>query len=96
MSLAAYRKSVGKTQAELARDLGLRSKGYLSHIETGGEPCPLKLALRIEDLSDGQVPALSLVDAPDAELLRRFIARACGNPTRRHSLETSTAIGGHA
>lgn len=75
MSLAAYLKSIGKTQAQMARDLGLRSKGYLSHIANGREDCPLKLALKIEDLTQGNVTALSLVDAADAELLRRFAAR---------------------
>lgn len=72
MHLLAYRKSTGRTQAQLAKELGLRSKSYVSRIETGAEVCPMKLALRIEELSSGRVPALSLVSAEDAKLLRTF------------------------
>lgn len=68
--LANFRSSQGLTQAQLAKALGLRSKGYLSVIERGEEPCPLKLALQIEKLSCGTVPALSLVGPEDAKLLR--------------------------
>lgn len=76
MDLATYRRSKGLTQAQFARVAGLRSKGYLSRIETGSDKCPLKLALRLEDLSDGKIRAIELVSDEDADLLRRFIVRA--------------------
>lgn len=60
MDLESFRKSRGLTQTELAQRLGLRSKGYVSRIETGAAACPLKLALKIERLSGGEVTAASL------------------------------------
>jgi len=60
MDLESFRKSRGLTQSDLAHRLGLRSKGYVSRIETGATPCPLRLALKIEKLSGGQVTAGSL------------------------------------
>jgi len=68
--LVNFRISQGLTQAQLAKALGLRSPGYLSVIERGVEPCPLKLAMQIEQLSSGTVPALSLVGPDDAKLLK--------------------------
>lgn len=68
MDLESFRKSRGLTQSELAKHLGLKSKGYVSRIETGAAACPLKLALKIEKLSGGEVTAASL--CPEAaELL---------------------------
>ncbi len=70
MDLESFRKSRGLTQSDLAKLLGLRSKGYVSRIETGATPCPLRLALKIEKLTGGQVTAGSL--SPEAaELLPR-------------------------
>lgn len=75
MSLADYRRSQGLTQAQFARAIGLRSKGYVSRLESGSEAFSLKVALKIEDHSDGKLPALSLVNDEDAALLRRFADR---------------------
>jgi transcriptional regulator with XRE-family HTH domain len=61
MNLAAYRKSVGLSQSELAAKLGLSptSKAMISAIENGTVPAP-ELALKIEDWSGGVVKAASL------------------------------------
>ena len=68
MDVVSFRKSRGLSQAEFAAALGLRSKSYVSELERGRQKYPLKLALKIEQLSDGAVPAASL--CPDAaELL---------------------------
>ena len=68
MKLESFRKSRGLTQLELARALGLRSKSYISRLETGAGPASLRLALRIEQFSDGQVRAADLCPG-DADLL---------------------------
>jgi transcriptional regulator with XRE-family HTH domain len=66
MDLESFRKSRGLTQQQLATAVGLRSKSYISRLETGaGPPASLRLALRIERFSDGLVSASSL--CPDAE-----------------------------
>lgn len=60
MELAAYRKSLGLSQEECARALGITSKGYISGIESGDRRASLKLALRIERWSKGKVRAAKL------------------------------------
>lgn len=60
MELAAYRKSLGLSQEECARALGITSKGYISGIESGDRRASLKLALRIEHWSKGKVRAANL------------------------------------
>lgn len=68
---ATFRKSRGLSQAELAEalGLGLRSKGYISRLESGATPWPLKLALRLEKLSSGEVPASSIcAEAADLQV----------------------------
>ena len=70
MSIKAFRESRGLSQEQAASELGLRSKGYFSRIESGSTPCPLRLALQIEDWSAGKVPAETLLDEADRQLLR--------------------------
>lgn len=96
MSLESFRKQQGLSQLAVARALGYRSKGYLSDIEGGRQSCPIRLGLQIEEWSNGQVPALSLVDAEDAALLKRFAARQAGPAEPRAIHEIPTAIGGRA
>lgn len=57
MELAAYRKSLGLTQEQVAAALGLRSKGSISMIEAGLRPASLRVALKIERWSAGKVRA---------------------------------------
>ncbi|GGL48194.1 helix-turn-helix domain-containing protein [Caulobacter rhizosphaerae] len=96
MSLESFRKQQGLSQLAVARALGYRSKGYLSDIEGGKQSCPIRLGLQIEEWSKGQVPALSLVDAEDAALLRRFAARQAGPAEPRSIQDRPSTIGGHA
>ena len=81
MSLASFRKQLGLSQEDCAAALGLRGKGYLSALETGAAPMPLRLALRIEQWSDGTVPAESLLNPEDAALLAAH--RALASSSRR-------------
>lgn len=61
MDLETFRKSRGLTQADLAKALGLRSKSYISRLETGAGPgASLRLALKIERFSGGLVKAADL------------------------------------
>ena len=60
MKLAQARLRRGLTQAALAEELGLSSKGSVSAIETGAEPPSLELALRIQQWSGGEVLAADL------------------------------------
>ena len=63
--LESARKAKGLSQAELARELGLRGKSSISMLETKRRNAPVKLARRIEQFFDGAVPAASL--CPDLE-----------------------------
>jgi DNA-binding XRE family transcriptional regulator len=71
MDLESFRKSRDLSQADLAKALGLRSKGYISSIERGTFPCPLKVALDIERYTGGLVTAASLCDeAKDVRIVQ--------------------------
>ena len=77
--LIRYRESLGLTQEQAANQLGLSSKGYFSRLERGEETWPLRLALKVEQWSGGQVTADSLVTDDDRDLLaahRRLAAEA--------------------
>ena len=76
MDLESHRKKRGLSLAEAARELGLASKGYLSRLEKGVTPWPLHIALRVEDWSGGEVPAVDHLSAEQAQLLRAWAARA--------------------
>ena len=68
--LAAYRKKLGLTQEQLAALLGLRSKASISMVESGARPASLRMALKIERWSKGEVSARALSGAV-GELLSR-------------------------
>lgn len=55
-----FRKRRGWTQQQLANALGLRSKGYISAIESGSAPCSHRLAQKLEKLSEGELRAADL------------------------------------
>lgn len=59
--LRNYRISIEKTQAELAEMLGL-SQSFVSKMESGAQLPPLDLAVRIERMTNGAVPAASWID----------------------------------
>lgn len=70
MDLATYRKSLGLSQEECAIALGVKSKSYISGIETGGRAASPRLALKIEQWSGGRVKAASL-NPIVAEIIQR-------------------------
>lgn len=57
MDLAKYRSDRGLSQEDLAKALGLKSKGYISDIEAGKRRASPRLAVRIEKWSEGHVSA---------------------------------------
>lgn len=73
MDLESFRRARGLSLEQLAPEIGLASKGYLSRIESGTARAPLRLALKVEVWSGGEVRAIELLDAGDAELLTRVI-----------------------
>lgn len=71
MSLRTWREHHGLTQAELARRLGLRSKGHVSRMETGAERVSADQAIAIDRLTAGEVPVRELrPDLHDVRVLR--------------------------
>jgi transcriptional regulator with XRE-family HTH domain len=75
MNLAEFRKSLGLSQEECARALGLTSKGHISDIENGVRPASPTLALKIERWSSGKVAAWTLnpklLEVADVRPVRR-------------------------
>jgi transcriptional regulator with XRE-family HTH domain len=70
MDLASFRKKRELSQEQCAVELGLSptSASWISDIENGNRKASLKLALKIERWSGGQVQAASLSDiAADVE-----------------------------
>lgn len=84
-----YRRSRNLSQEQFASELGGLSKGYISRLETGRQAWPLRLALKVEDLSNGAVAALDIVEADDARLLTNFAERAIAR-------SAATSAGGRA
>lgn len=64
MDLSTFRKSRGLSQEECAKELGLKpsSKSWISDIENGERKASLKLALKIERWSGGQIAASTISD----------------------------------
>jgi DNA-binding XRE family transcriptional regulator len=61
MNIAELRAEMGVSQEEFAALIGLSSKGNVSIIERENR-CGLRVALKIEQLSEGRVDAASLND----------------------------------
>ena len=61
MNIAELRAEMGVSQEEFAALIGLSSKGNVSIIERENR-CGLRVALKIEQLSDGRVDAATLND----------------------------------
>ncbi len=64
--VAKLRKDLELTLAQFADAIGLKSKGQAKDIERTGR-CSVKVALEIERLSNGRIPAASL--NPDVGLV---------------------------
>ena len=69
MDLASFRKTRRLSQLQCARALGLSSKGYFSRIENRKQPISLKLALKIQEWSEGEVTAAEILPPDRAALL---------------------------
>ena len=71
MTLAEYRRTCPITLEACAVELGLKpsTKGFLSRIENGEVPAPMRLALQIQAWSKGAVSARDLVSPEDRQLL---------------------------
>lgn len=71
MKLVLARESRGWSQSDLARALGLKSKGYISRIETGAERVSAENAIKIDRLTAGEVTVADLrPDLADVRVLR--------------------------
>lgn len=79
ITIASLRKELGLTLDELAEQLGISSKGYLSQIERGVIDCSLAIALRIEEFSGGRIDAASL--SRDVSMARASCAGGCSVDT---------------
>lgn len=79
MTLAEHRRALGITQGAAAEQLGLKSKGFFSRLESLEQPPSLELALRIQAWSGGEVQAAEL--RPDLADLIADAARTAALPT---------------
>lgn len=80
MRFSEYRKLRGLRLADVGEALGGLSVPHMSQLENGVVPFTLKLALLIEDWSDGAVRAVDLLREDDATLLGAAIARGVPQP----------------
>ena len=70
MDVKTLREELKLTQEQFAKRVGLKSKGYVSDLETGRiAGCSVRAALEIEKLSGGKIPASSL--SPDVKLVEQ-------------------------
>jgi DNA-binding transcriptional regulator YdaS (Cro superfamily) len=72
MKVADLRKRLDLSQEAFASLLGLNSKSYVCDLEKTGR-CSARIALEIERLSEGKIPAESL--NPDVALVRQADAQ---------------------
>lgn len=68
MKVTELRKSLKLSQQAFADLLGLNSKSYVCELENTGK-CSVRVALEIERLADGRIPAETL--NPDVKLVRQ-------------------------
>lgn len=76
MEITALRKELGLSQEAFAVRVGLKSKGHVSTLERTGA-ASLRVAIEIDKLSGGRIPAASL--NPDVALVQRFMAEAAND-----------------
>lgn len=60
MTILELRSELGLSLEAFAKAVGLSSKGYAHALEQGTETCSVRVALEIERLSGGRIPARSL------------------------------------
>lgn len=68
MDIVTLRNELNLSQQDLAELCGLSSKGHVSQIERGAAKPSVAVALKIEELSRGRIPADVLND--DVRLVR--------------------------
>ena len=79
MDLAAFRKQRGLKQQDVADALGV-SVPHVSQLEKGVVPFTLRLALQLEQWTEGSVAAVEVLPPEDAQLLSQVISRASAPP----------------
>jgi len=72
MLIPQFRRARGWSQAELARRLGISSRGHVSDWETGKERIPAEQAIALDRLSAGELPVATL--RPDLHDVRVIAA----------------------
>ena len=60
--IADLRRETGLTQSDFGLRVGVTNKTTMSMIERGALPCPVRVALAIEALSEGRIDAAGLND----------------------------------
>lgn len=60
MKISELRAELGLSLEAFAKAVGLSSKGYAHGLEQGTETCSVRVALKIEELSGGRIPASTL------------------------------------
>jgi len=70
MDVSALRQELGLSLGEFAAKVGLTSRGHMSEIERGLTQPSVRVAIEIEKLSAGRLPAASLND--DVALIEKF------------------------
>ena len=60
MTIADLRAEKGWTLDVFAREVGLKSRGFASQVESGKAQCSVSVAARIEQISGGRILAASL------------------------------------
>ena len=61
MQIASLRSELGLSQEAFAKMVGLKSKSYVSELESADDPrCSVRVALELERLSSGRIEAASL------------------------------------
>lgn len=68
MTISELRKELGLTLGEFAARLSLSSKGHAHDLETGRYRPSVRVALEIEAMSGGRIPAGAI--NPDVALVR--------------------------
>lgn len=75
MDIKALREAEGLTQEALARELGLKSKGYICGLENGREPSR-RIAIALYRRYGVKLGPITGVTDAEIEVLERFSARA--------------------
>lgn len=71
MGLRSFRIGRNWSQARLAHELGLKSRGQVADIESGAERASAEIAIKVDRLTAGEVPVHELrPDLHDVRVVR--------------------------